>query len=253
MGAGRQIGSGRLRIERPERQFTFNEFISGKVKLQRKGNTHRSKLKNPFLEGGLQTIIGSSTRAFVARHPGISEKAVKKMIDEIAGFQLVNAGRKTATEAYARQTAEDIFKTRKIPVIYLQGISPKSEIFSYPGWGCNALCTALSAALRAKGIPAAFVRLNKLNDGTLGVKQGVKHTIVLFNIGKKQFIADPFEKNPEKRMIEFTPEMHARFAEMERQGLLAVGRDSWDLGITSHSSYGNLEKTSFFQITGKKY
>ena len=62
-----------------------------------------------------------------------------------------------------------------------------------------------------------------------------------------------FERELEKRMLAFTPEMQERFSEMEKIGSLSVGRDAWDLGITAYGRYHHIKKTSFFQsLAGKQ-
>ncbi len=213
------------------------------------GRKKRAAKRSPFIEGGYQTIVKGTgaVRSFVKKHPGITPKAIWELINDVASIPLVNVGPKLAGEAYSKQTAEDIFKSKKIPVAYQSGTRPNGEPYIYPAFGCNSLCVALSAALRAKHIPAVFVRLYKGQNNVLGTIKGESHAVVLFNLGGARFVADPFEIEPEKRMLAFTAEMRERFAEMEKIGSLSVGRDAWDLGITAYDKYHHHKKTAFFQ------
>ena len=229
----------------PEKRFI--------VKPGRK-NARKIARANPFIEGGYQTIAtGPSTRAFALRHPGISPKATRALIDDVASIRLRDVGPRLAQEAYSKQTAENIFRSRQIPVAYQEGKLPSGESYTYPAFGCNSQCVALTAALRAKHIPAAFIRLFKGEGGVLGTVKGTSHAVVLFNLGGMKFIGDPFARELGNRMLAFTPEMQERFSEMEKIGSLSVGRDAWDLGITAYGRYHHIKKTSFFQsLAGKQ-
>lgn len=145
-------------------------------------------------------------RAFAARFPK-TERGIKAMIDRVHSF-LVKEKPSIARKVYGIQTVDDVIATGKIPTPK----DPKSKEFL---WGCRMQAYTLRTILVEKDIPATVFR--SFAEFDLG-DIGAPHSYVIFDLGGKKFLADPFSSIPKRRMRQIGETLRKRIVELMVQG-----------------------------------
>ena len=184
---------------------------------------------------GPQTRFTNAVREYAERFPGKDLDAVAAIVSDLADFKRIKAKHSMLEEKYARRTAEEILRDRSMYVS-----NPKTKGSGYQVQGCVDLNVALCAVLRAKGIPAKFIRTRA-------------HSITLFKLGGEWREADPLEKrtyrmdvrngsrsggDPHPGIKEITEERKNHLKQLRENGEYAEGLDAWDIGITGIRDYG---------------
>ncbi|MBN1940676.1 MAG: transglutaminase domain-containing protein [Candidatus Diapherotrites archaeon] len=126
-----------------------------------------------WLASGTMTRRTKAITDFASRFQGAPMKIARDACKEIAAFRRLPLGIKQLRRYYARRTADEIIRSR---LIVTGNQSTKEKGFEVEG--CIDYCNALCAILRAKGIPAMFVR-------------EMNHSVVHFFTGKTWMRADP--------------------------------------------------------------
>lgn len=147
-----------------------------------------------------------------------TETGIQNMILRIKErLNLVREKPSVVSAHYMRQTAHDAFVTRKIPAIFHK---------NNPVLGCNTMCMVVASCLRAKRIPCRFVRTV---DFWTTEADGQAHSVVLFKLGRKTFVSDPFLKG--RAMIQVGEELSGQIKKLKGLGLWIEGRSPEEIGM----------------------
>jgi hypothetical protein len=181
-----------------------------------------------FVLDTLRYFKTKETLEFLRRNPESMLPAVNKLMNEIYNFERVPLEGNVAKRLYAKQTARDVIATKRVPT---------TSVFSF---GCAHSCVALAAALKALGIKTTFVRTlqdyKRMLEAPKLVKPSLRspHSLVLFELGGRKYIADPWGHR--KAML-LKPEMDERIAELKRERWWSEGENMWSMGITSYKYF----------------
>ncbi|MDD5148001.1 MAG: hypothetical protein PHH08_00880 [Candidatus ainarchaeum sp.] len=191
--------------------------------LKRAQTFPRMKKKIPLVVEATKPV-----KEFAGMFPN-TEQGIRNMLNKmLSTIQFVREKPSIAEVHYMLQTAHDIFVTKKIPVPVKNG---------QPLWGCNAMCIAFSACLRAKRIPYKFVRTVARWQQDY---EGRLHSVVMFRLGNRTFIADPF---PGQTIMQQVGETLGKQIELlKSKGIWKEGRSPEEIGIVTAD---NLERFSF--------
>ena len=183
-----------------------------------------------FLAAGPQTAITPTIQGYANRFGGRDAKTVEAILKDISTFSRKHYAPQTIDSAYAKRTAEEITRSRSV------------VIFGERVGGCLDYTVALCAALRAKGIPAKFIRFRT-------------HALVHFFLDGKWFEADPMAvlalRVAAKHALHISTvpvpiklvdeERLKQFEEAKAQHAYAEGLDAWDIGIKSFADFTKYE------------
>jgi len=227
------------REHRPEIRGFFNLERKTKDK-QRFWKIPTTEKRQRFLKRALSPVrVTPRIREFALRFPA-TEDGIRRMINAVEHeIRLVKALPSVAVAMYGRQTADDMFYSRKVPVVF----AGKDE----PAWGCHALCIALMAALKAKGIPVKFIRTIRTweqNDW------GYSHSVVLFKLGNKTFTSDMFLDGNRMQQVGMT--LSERIERLKKLGLWVEADSPEQLGITRFGDYDKYNPEAREQERQKK-
>ncbi|MBI2598019.1 MAG: hypothetical protein HYW50_02385 [Candidatus Diapherotrites archaeon] len=158
-----------------------------------------------------------------------TEEGVRQMISRIQSMVvLVREKPSVADFHYMLQSTHDIISKRKIPVPFKRN---QAE------YGCNSLCIAIAGCLKAQNIPFVFVRtIAYWEAGDIGES----HSVVVFRLGKKLFVTDPFRKIGATRQI--GEKLHTQIEDLKRKGKWIEGKSPEDLGIFSIEDFNKHNK-----------
>jgi len=168
----------------------------------------------------LSVSVTSAVRNFAGPFPK-TEAGIRQMIQQLVQqVKFVRDEEHIAKGHYMVQAAHDVLTYRKIPVIFAKDGSP---IF-----GCNTMCSALAACLRAKKIPYHFVKtIARWERET----EGPSHSVIEFKIGNRTFVSDPFPRhNP---MQQVGRALREQIENLEKDGKWARLKHSEEAGIYS--------------------
>jgi hypothetical protein len=214
------------------------------VPLQRKMFPAKNALPprvSKFLRAGQQTKITGAVRGYASLFPGNSLETVEKIVKDISRFKRKHLPIEELKKVYAKRTAAQILKDRWIAVI--GGQNRMAGQYSAVA-GCLDYNTVLCSALRAKGIPAKFVR-DKL------------HSTTFFYLNGNWFEADPsveLTRRLAKAFLRKEPRLNLSsipgsvipvsgsrlryISEGKQLGYAAEGTDAWAIGIKSLKDFG---------------
>jgi len=186
-----------------------------------------------FLEKqGQQTAFEPAVLQYAARFKGAGMETVDAIVDAIARFKRRQLAMEELRHIYVKRTAADIIKSGFVAVSKKRNPEPFSNVM-----GCTDFNIVLCAILRAKGIPAKFVRALTntythfyLDGKWFEVNQALALARIV-NRRKKLKAAEPIKEIGTKRAREIEV--------MKRQGNCAEGLDAWDIGVKSFSDFNN--------------
>ncbi len=197
------------------------------------------------IEHGYQSLPTRIVRKYAERFPGRDIGTVQRIIDEINAFERVEVKHFFEKIMYQKQTAEDLIATRRIPARKFSRKVPAEiralraeggQRFEMIQFGCNSMSVALASVLRAKRIPAWYVRTTGLYH--LGEPTGVSHSVVRFRLNGRDYLADPHATKPADRLLDLnTREMRENVARLKEMGAWVEGKDSWDIGISAWEDF----------------
>jgi len=167
----------------------------------------------------MQTVVTPAVKSFAAQFKGAKMDLVRAIVDGVAKFEKVKITMREAKEVYAKRTASEIIETHTVGVF---------EFGKLKSYGCVDSALAIIAALRAKGIEAIFVR-----DKT--------HAYALAKVGPGKMVRiDPY---PDDILINsVSAETVQRLQGAVDNGIAAVGRDAWDVGLNSLHEFNKYAK-----------
>lgn len=128
-----------------------------------------------------------------------------------------------AEHHYMLQSAHDIIALGKIPVPYTKRGARH---------GCNAMCVALAACLKAKKIPYKFVRTVARWETDMA---GNSHSVILFKLGNRWFIADLFRNKDIMQQV--GQRVSKKIRELKKLGKWKEGKSPEDLGMFSYDDF----------------
>ncbi len=180
------------------------------------GKTAAKPIRKPVarrrvLKPGPQSRPGPALRAFAARFPGKpSAELVRHMAKAmLTNLKVVKVKGKQFSESYSRRTAEQILSSGKVFAL-------KGKLSGVQSIGCLDFTIAMTAALRARGIPASFVRI-----GT--------HSYSVVKLGGERFIVDLTHK---AELVWKLSETESRLIQIKKKKKeFAIGKDAWSVGI----------------------
>jgi|GEM_PF-2280822 len=193
-----------------------------------------------FLKEGEQTRITPAVREYADRFPGSGLDTIAAIVADIGSFRRKKAKYKELETLYSSRTAEQILEERKM---YLS--NPYARGAEHQVQGCIDVNVALCAVLRAKGIPAKFVR-------------GRAHSTTHFKVGDEWMVADPLDArtykmnvrngtadpdNPHPGVYRMDAERKEFIGILKKKGEYAEGLDAWDLGIRGLKDYWRYHKS----------
>jgi hypothetical protein len=205
------------------------------------GGRHARRLADPlpqildsevkrFLQAGKQTAITDEVRRFAMGFKCEGPALVSEIMKSLAGFERVPHTDDEMHKAYSKRTADDIIRSRQVSV----SRNLINDIRG-PVQGCVDYNLALCATLRARGIPAKFVRLDV-------------HSVTHYYMDKgwhEANILDGFEgglKKPRTPSVKPVDATLGRYcARMKAKGAYAEGLDAWDIGIRSLRDFERYE------------
>ncbi len=196
-----------------------------------------------FLKAGKQTKVTRVVRQFANRFPGNDLKAVQALVNAISKFPRKKFTINDLSDIYLKRTAEQIIKDNFVAVVHGENLGTYAAIA-----GCVDYNLVVCAALRAKGIPAKFVRAGL-------------HSTTHFFIGNKWYEMDPtnvivrsFAKRMKRlgkivpegnlpELIEPLSESQLRtYSKHRGMGLAAEGFDAWAIGMRSLKDFKKFDK-----------
>jgi len=191
--------------------------------------------------------LGSAARRFAASFAP-DRAGIGEMVLAVSRFRMVES--RFLSRLYGARTAEDIIATGMVPTIMKK--SPRGNC---PQLGCADLVDALSAALRAKRIPARHLRsianIQKMLRGAggnfakwLAENEIAPHSYSIFSFGGKAYLADPFAEKPVEMVLELGEPLKQAIDFLKKNGLARQGRDMWDpkIGLYSYRDYAAEKK-----------
>jgi hypothetical protein len=195
-------------------------------------NAVRALRKSP--PGFISLMMKNFVNEVRIRSGRISLDQVKELVDRIHGFEKVSLNHRIATKLYAKQTAHDVIATKNIPT--------SDKVY----FGCSHAAVTLAAALKALGVKQSYVRT--IEDYRKALFQPSpedlnmhRHSVVMFELGSKRYIADPWFND----IHAVTPEAQKRIEHIKSIGgvgkkemaIWVEDRDSWGLGITDYKHF----------------
>ncbi len=203
------------------------------------------KYVKKFLLSGEQTRLSKNIRAFARQFPGRSLETVNAMINALIKFHRKRMGLPEMKGVYAKRTAEQILTDKYIAVV--KGAEAGHASFAAIE-GCVDYNVALCAMLRAKRIPAKFVR------------EGI-HSMTHFYVEGKWYEADPTSGlariiaerlairgkiiAASKLNFLIKPIGPGRMHSIQmgkKLGTFAEGLDAWSIGIRSLENFDKYKK-----------
>jgi hypothetical protein len=145
----------------------------------------------------------------------------KAIVNDIAGFKEAKLPNRTAERLWARRSADDAIKTRRV---YLMA-DDEGAVKNGKGaiMACVDYSIATVAALRSAGINAVFVRA------------GI-HSYVKFFLKGKVYIADAHQI-PAERVKAMNAEEKRREDSFRRQNAFAEGASPASIGLSSYKDF----------------
>jgi len=180
------------------------------------GRAKRTQVLKPRSQVNVTPLV----KKFALKFRGSSLQTVKRIVNAISSFQMIDVGLSVAQKLYSQRTAHDIIHSRKIPTYTNFGGDPLL--------GCADMAIALSAVLKAKGINSMLYRFP--------LRGGGMHTQVIFELDGQRYLADPFPSARKKVKPLSESKFQAILASVER-GRASVGRDLWSMGIKSFEDF----------------
>lgn len=187
---------------------------------------HPSRIKRGNLvpreqKPGGQVWITPTVKKFVEPFKLTDEiYSLKPIIRAVMNLKPQVLSLKDLRGVYAKRTATDIIHSGKVAILSKMDRQKHGTVL-----GCVDCGIALVAALRAKGIKAQFAR-NEANS------------LVFFKFDGKEYSIDPSRyrrKLIPTELLDIHRNIYARDA---KRGRFAIGRDAWDIGMTSFDDFG---------------
>ena len=195
-----------------------------------------------YLRAGKQTKLGLPVLKFAQRFPGKNLASVELIVKELANLKRKKLDPEKISQYYSKRSASEVLKDGFVVIDKTMATKlPRGRVM-----GCVDYHIVLCAVLRAKGIPARFVRVKDhsvvhffLNNNwyeadvnkaltvrkadALGMRNGYS------SAGFK--IPDPVRKlNPEE------------YEKEKKEGTYAHGLDAWAIGIKGIRDYSKFIK-----------
>ncbi|MBU0635479.1 transglutaminase domain-containing protein [Candidatus Micrarchaeota archaeon] len=180
-----------------------------------------------WLAQGIQTKQTEGVHRFAFELPGVNphkkslarqdsqqvQRIAVAAIHAISAFEPYRGNLADAKQYYARRTADQIIRSRKILVgneeVRRQGFNVE---------GCQDYSTALVAVLRARSIPCVFLRAND-------------HSFVYFFTGREWLKADPPSEKIERLPAHVAKRLPKGEEKITQEKHFGLGLDGWDIGI----------------------
>tara|TARA_Y100000310_G_scaffold261606_1_gene271022 strand:+ start:47 stop:631 length:585 start_codon:yes stop_codon:yes gene_type:complete len=169
------------------------------------------------LVSGSQTRITPIVKKFVSGFEGApSLELATKMVKSLKSHLKEKKLKLSAfSKRYVRRTASQIIESGFVEKL-------KGQANGIQSTGCVEYTIATCASLRAKGIPAFFVRIGA-------------HSYTLFKVKGKMFVADLTKNKP---VWELSREEKRLARIKSKKGQYAIGKDAWAVGIRNIEDFG---------------
>lgn len=195
-----------------------------------------------FLRAGQQSFFTKAIVDYARKFPGNNLESIGAMVSDIASFKRRHYTAQNIGKAYAKSSAHEIIESRSVAITKGKNLGALAAVE-----GCLDYNVALCTALRAKGIPAKFVRIGL-------------HSLTHFFFNGKWFEADPtsgIARTLAERMnrrgqrvdvtklpplvkpIDFRRQEEINSA--RQRGAYAEGLDAWAIGIKSIGDFHKFE------------
>lgn len=168
-----------------------------------------------WLASGKQTLRTKAIVKFASKFRGNPAQIAREIVKELSYFARVPLDYATLQHYYSKRTADQIIRSGKI-VVGAPDVEEKGPLV----WGCIDQCLVLCAVLRAKGIPAVFVR-----EGD--------HSRVHFFTGEKWMLADTIHNTVRDFESGDFERIQRRKNVLSGKIYYAEGLDAWGIGIKS--------------------
>lgn len=206
------------------RKFLFKRF---KRKTKRVPISEINSDVRHFLIAGKQTKVTRRIRAYANKFPNQDIATVKKIMLDLVSFKRIEYSELEIKKVYSKRTASEILRDRTIATT----ANPKHGLHGRVA-GCIDYNILLCATLRAKRIPAAFVRKKE-------------HSTTIFFLNGKWYLADPLityrnslTKNIDSRIETSKPDIsELNFQSLKESPSLAIGLDAHGVGIFDITDY----------------
>jgi hypothetical protein len=191
-----------------------------------------------FLGQGKQTKITMRITAFASAFPGTTIETVKKIVDAVSRIKLVKFSEREIERVYSKRSAEKILSDGFVAIA---DKAKFGEVWARVN-GCIDHNVVLCAILRAKGIPAMFVRRRN-------------HSLTYFFLDGRWFVANPTNAITEREarrlgisipgtepVKPLTEKMLQKNATEAKEGGFAAGLDAWAIKIRNIRDFGKYDK-----------
>ena len=180
---------------------------------------------------GKQITAGKHAKAFAQRFSGKDIETIKRIVKEIHSIEKVAVSVKDFIRSYGKRNSENILSSKKILTFNVEG-GKLAKV------GCNDLCIALLGVLKAKGIPATYVRELLFR----GRKRRWPHSRVKIKLGKKEYLLDPFTSKKEGQVKEIDFETKKMISKKQSKNTWIEAKDAWSLGINDWGYFLSMKK-----------
>jgi len=195
----------------------------------------------PFLRAGKQTQIDRRILEFASRFPGKRLKDINAIVMAIAGFKRKKFDAQTMEKMYSKRTASQIIQDKFVAVDLPIDVQNRASVH-----GCIDYHVVLCSVLRAKGIPAQFVRkkdhstvhfflIGKWYEADVNAALIIRKAQVMEI--RSGFSAAGIELKKPIRAL--SPE---ELKASKKSVVSAHGLDAWDIGIKNIHDYNRYNK-----------
>ncbi len=184
---------------------------------------HERRIRQARQTPGKQVEITPTVEAFASQYRITTDPAsLMPLVRDVRRFRPVAVPWEDLQHLYAKRTATDIIHSRKTAILGEEERVEKKNV-----QGCVDYGAALVAAMNAVGA----------RDKSLGLKaRFARHgdrTQVWFTLGGKEYVVDPHRFTRVLEPFEVTPDHRALIEGEAASNKFAIGRDAWDIGMTS--------------------
>lgn len=215
----------KARITNAHFKAFFGERVSAVRKAALQAHARQKIIYTSYAEQGVREFA----LQFKPTLPGI-----RKLIDYVAGFQLIGVDQNVARKLYAQRRASEIIASKKIPMSEAMG-----------AWGCNDQVIALIATMRSMGLKDVNYVRTILNYHSFTLDKQIQfqapHSISLFRFKGKKYIADPWADRMH-RFVRVTPEMEVQIQRLKSWNIWIEALDPSQVGLISFLHFKDILK-----------